>query len=163
MHKTVGMGGGRFRYFPDTRRSVSGGAVVLREGAISWLSRVQKATAVASPESEYVALVEVVNELRFLRQVKGFLTPPINYNIIIREDSEGTIKMATNRFSSRSTRYVDVKHDIVHDAVDNGVVRIHYVIPGEQYADVLTKALDVSTFETHAIFFLNARAGSTTV
>ena len=110
-----------------------------------------------------MALAEVVNELRFLRQVKGFLTPPIDDDIIIREDNEGAIKMATNRFSSRRTRPVDVKHHIVRDAIESGVVRIHYVKSGEQLADVLTKALDVNTFETHARFFLNARAGSTTV
>ena len=86
-------------------------------------------TAAALSESEYVALAEVVNELRFLRQMKGFLTPPIDdmSNIIIREDNEGAIKMATNRFSSKRTGHVDVKHHIVSDAVESGVVRIHYV------------------------------------
>ncbi|CAM9645887.1 unnamed protein product [Ascophyllum nodosum] len=71
--------------------------------------------------------------------------------------------MATNRFSSRRTRHVDVKHHIVRDAIESSIVRIHYVKSGEQHADVLTKALDVNTFETHASFLLNARAGSTTV
>ena len=74
-------------------------------------------TAAASSKSEYVALAEVVNELRFLRQVMGFLTSPIDDNIITREDNEGAIKMAISRFSSRRTRHVDVKHHIVHDAV----------------------------------------------
>ena len=121
----------------------------------------QKVTAAASSESEYVALAEVVNELIFLRQVKGFLTPPVDDNIIIRE--EGTIKMATNRFSSRRTSHVEVKHHIVRDAVESDVVRIRYVKSGEQHVDVLTKALYVNSFETHARFLLNTRAGPTTV
>ena len=95
--------------------------------------------------------------------MKDFLTPPIDDNIIIREDHEGAIKMTTNRFSSRRTRHVDVKHDIVRDAVESGVFRIHYAKSGEQHAVVLTKALDGNTFETHAIFLLNAQSGSTTV
>ena len=99
----------------------------------------QKVTAAALSESEYVALEEVVNELRFLRQVKSFLMPPID-NIIFREDNEGAIKMATNHSSSRRTRHVDVKHHIVRDAVESGVVRIHYVKSGKQHADVLMKA-----------------------
>ncbi|CAM9656494.1 unnamed protein product, partial [Ascophyllum nodosum] len=82
-----------FATCPDTRHSVSGGAVILEGGAISSFSRVQKVTAVASSESEYVALAEIVNELRFLRQLKGFLTPPNDDNILIREDNEGAIKM----------------------------------------------------------------------
>ena len=120
-------------------------------------------TAAASSESENVALAEVVNELCFLRQVKGFLTPPNNDNITIKEDNEGVVKTATNRFSSRNTRHVDLKHHIVRDAVESGVVRIHYVKSGEQHADVLTKTLDVNTFETHARFSLNAQAGLTTL
>ena len=165
MHRTVDMSERRFRHLPrhsafSFRRSGDAGG---RGGAISWFSRMRKVTSVASSESEYVALSEVVNELRFLRQVKGFLTPPIDDNIIIREDNEGAIKIATNRFSSRRTRHVDVKHHIVRDAVENGIVRIHYVKPGEQHADVLTKALDINTFETHARCLLNAREGLTTV
>ena len=97
-----------FATCPDTRRSVSGGGVMLRGGTISWFSRVQKVTAGASSKSEYVVLAEVVNELRFLRQVKSFLTPPIDDNIIIRKDNEGAIRMATSRISSRGTRHVDV-------------------------------------------------------
>ena len=50
-----------FATIPDTRRSVSGGAVMLEGGAISWFSRVQKVNAAASSESEYMALAEVVN------------------------------------------------------------------------------------------------------
>ena len=110
-----------------------------------------------------MALAVVVNYLCFHRQVKGFVKPPVNDNIGIREENEGGIKMATNRFSSRRTRHVDVKHHIVRDTVESGVVGIHYVKSEEHHADVLTKALDVNSFETHARFLLNARAGSTTV
>ena len=45
-----------FATCPDTRRSVSGGAVMLAGDAISSFSRGQKVTAAASSESEYVAL-----------------------------------------------------------------------------------------------------------
>ena len=50
-----------FATCPDTRRSVSGGAVNLGGGVINEFSRMQKVTAAASPESEYVAMAEVVN------------------------------------------------------------------------------------------------------
>ena len=73
--------------------------------------------AAASSKSEYVALAESLNELRFLRQVKGFLMPPIDDTIITREYNKEAIKMATNRFSSRHTRHVDVKHHIVRGVV----------------------------------------------
>ena len=57
---------------------------MLGGGAIRWFSRAQRITATATSESEYVALAEIVNELRFLRQVKAFMLPPIDYNIRVR-------------------------------------------------------------------------------
>ena len=79
MHKTVGMGGRQCFNLP--RLSAFGfrrGSDVGGVGAISSFSRVQKVTAAALSESEYVTLAEVVNEL---------LTPPINDKIIIWEDN----------------------------------------------------------------------------
>ena len=136
---------------------------MLGGGTISWFLRVQKVTAAASSESENVALAEVVNELRFLRQVKDFLTPPIDGNIVVRKYNEGAVKMATSHFSSRRTRHVDMKHHIVRDAVESAVVQIHYVKWREKHADVLAKALYAITFETHARVLLNARVGPTSV
>ena len=127
---------------PDTHRSVSGGTVMLGRGTFSWFSRAQRITATATSESEYVALAEIVNELRFRRQVKAFMVPPIDYNIRVHEDSEGAIKMVENRLSSRRARHIDVKHHIVRDAVDGAIIRVEYVKSREQRADVLTKAID---------------------
>ena len=54
----------------------------------------------ASSESEYVALAEVANELRFLCQVTEFMALAIENDIKISGDSKGTIKMVTNRLST---------------------------------------------------------------
>lgn len=35
--------------------------------------------------------------------------------------------MANNKFRSKRTRYIDVKHHFIHDAVDAGRVRIMHV------------------------------------
>ena len=143
---------------PDSRRSVSGGAVLLGSGAISWFSRAQRVTASASSESEYVALAEIVNETKFLRQVQEFILPNLrSYAIPIMEDNQGAIKMANNKHSSRRTRHIDVKHHVVRDAVEEGVVRIVYVRSEDQHADILTKALDMRSFESHAKVFMNAK------
>lgn len=73
-------------------RSVSSGTVMMENGAISgainWFTHVQKVTTAASSESEHMALSEMVNKLRFFRQVKGFMAPPVYENIKIYEDNE---------------------------------------------------------------------------
>jgi len=65
--------------------------------------------------------------------------------------------MAKNRFSSKRTRHVDIKHHIIRDAVEGRVVDIEHVRPEEQHAHGLTKAIDVKTFERHASFLMNSQ------
>lgn len=62
--------------------------------------------------------------------------------------------MAKNRFSSKRKRHVDIKHHTVRDAVEAGKVSILHVRSEEQHADILTKALDMKTFERHARFVI---------
>lgn len=61
--------------------------------AISWFSGVQNFSAAAVSESEYVALEEVVTELRFLRHVNSFVMRPMGYNVKKYEDNGEEIKM----------------------------------------------------------------------
>ena len=98
---------------PDSRRSVSGGAVMLG-GTISWFSHSQRVTASASSELEYVALAEIVNETKLLCQAQEFIMPTLrSCTISIMKDNQGAIKMADNQHSSRRTRHIDVEHNIV--------------------------------------------------
>ena len=85
------------------------------------------------------------------------MAPPIGHNIRVHKDNEGAIKMAKNRFSSRRTRHIDVKHHMVWDAVDAGIIRVEYIKSGKQHADVRTKAIDAKSFEKHARFLFNVR------
>ena len=81
--------------------------------------------------------------------------PPPIVETLVHED--GAIKMTENMFSSRRTRHIDVKHHMVRDAVDGGIIRVEYVKSREQHADVLTKAMDAKSFEKQARFLLNVR------
>lgn len=51
--------------------------------------------------------------------MKKFMSPPIDKYMRIY-DSEGTIKMAKNRFSGRWTRCVDNKHHNSRDTIEGG-------------------------------------------
>lgn len=115
--------------------------------AISWPSRAQKVTAAATSESGYVALAGVLSELRFLRQVEAFMVPPMDREMAVHEDNEGTVKVANNRFSSRRrrTRHIDVSHHIVRDAVDEGVAKIDCAKSGQQH-DALTELVGIKCF-----------------
>ena len=103
-------------------------------------------------------LAEIVNETKFLRHVQELIMPTLrSCTIPIMEDNQGAIKMANNKHSSRRTRHIDVKHHIVRDAVEDGLVRIIYVGSEEQHADILTNALGMRILKLQAKAPMNLR------
>ena len=129
---------------------------MLAKGAISWLSRMLEVTASGNSEAEYVALSEVVKEVLFLRQVQEFMEPSMRVGAVnVFKDSEGAIKLATNKHASRRTKHIDVKHHLVRNASDGRKVRVAYARSKDQHADLLTKPLDMQKLYKHAKFFLN--------
>ena len=114
----VACAGSDFATCLDTRCSLSGGAVMLGNGNISWYFRTQEVTASATSEAEYVALAETVKELLFLRHVQLFNLPSIgSHAITIKDNTQGTIN---KKYSSEWTRYIDLKHHVMRIAVNTG-------------------------------------------
>ena len=140
----------------DTRRSTSAGTIILSGGAITWFSGTQATTAEGTSEAEYVAMSEVVKEILFLRQVQVFIMPSLESNPVeIVEDNQEAIKMANNRYSYKRTRHIDIKHQLIPDAVDERKVRVTYVKTENRHADVPTKSLDRRMFENHINALMN--------
>lgn len=127
----------------DSRRSVSGGAIMLDGAAISYFSCTQEVTAVATSESEYVVMGEGVGGDIFLRQVQKFIMPSMEeYSIPVMEDKQRAIKLVNNPFASKRIRHIDTKHNFFRDAVEDGKVNIVNMKTAQQHTDVLTKVLD---------------------
>ena len=113
----------------DTRRSVSGSVGMLAKEAVSWPSMVQAVTALGTSEAEYVALSEAVKYIIFLRQVQNFMEPSMRMGAVNAfEDDTGAIKLAVNKYSSRRTKHIGVKHYLVRDTCDARKVRVMYVV-----------------------------------
>ena len=128
---------------------------MLAKGAVSWLSRMQAVTASGISEAEYVALSKAVKEVLFLRQVKDFVEPSMEIGVVnVFEDNEGAIKLAVNKYASRGTKHIAVKHHLVRDVCD-GKVRVVYVRTEDQHADLFTKPLVIQKFYKHGKTILN--------
>ena len=80
-------------------------------------------------EADYVALLEVVKKVIFLRQVQEFMGPSMRVGAVnVFEGNEGIIKLVTNKHASCRTKPIDVKQPLVlRDASDARKVRVAYV------------------------------------
>ena len=119
-------------------RSVSGNICTVGGTVTSWSSRTQKITTLSSTESEYVALGECGQELKFV----SMLLAEIGIGEVpgtIFEDNEGAIFLAKNQQVSMRTKHIDVRYHFIRDLIQDGYLNLQYVSTDNNYADFMTK------------------------
>jgi hypothetical protein len=91
----------------ETRKSTTSYVFTLVGGAVSWMSRLQDIVALSSTESEYVALIEVVKEMFWLKGLlEQFELKRSEY--VVHCDNQGATHLAKNAAYHSRTKYIDV-------------------------------------------------------
>ena len=119
-------------------KSISGSICTVGGTVTSWGSRTQKITTLSSTESEYVALGECGQELKFV----SMLLAEIGVGELpgtIFEDNEGAIFLAKNQQVSMRTKHIDVRCHFIRDLIMEGLLKLKFVGTDENYADFMTK------------------------
>lgn len=92
-------------------------------------------------ESEYMALTEATQEVKYLREFMSSLGFDPSGPTTIYEDNQSCIKFISNhKFSARS-KHIDVKRHYTEDAVTNQQIKVTYVQSQDNLADIMTKPL----------------------
>ncbi len=120
-----------------------------RSGAFFARSSKQPIVTLSSAESEYYALYEALTEVIWFRNLLediGFLQ--INPTVV-HEDNTATISISKGGGSHHKIKHFDRKLHFIEDVVARGIALILHCGTREQVADLLTKALDLQTFEFH--------------
>ena len=63
-------------------------------------------------------------------------------------DNTSAINISKNLVLHSRTKHIDIRHHFIRDLVEDKVVSLEYVPTKGQIADILTKPLDVSRFES---------------
>ena len=130
----------------DLRRSVSGMICTLGGLVVNWSSRTQKTCTLSSTESEYVALEECGQDLKFVCMFLHKLgigeMPGIIY-----EDNEGAIFLDKNQQVGMCTKHIDIKYHFVRELIGRNYLDIRYVRSGKNYTDLTTKNVSNEIFE----------------
>ena len=125
----------------EDRKSTTGFVFTMNNGAIGWKSKKQSIVSCSSTEAEYIALSTTGKEALWLRKVEKELRGERDEAVIIFEDNESTIKLASNPINNDRSKHIDVRYHMLRDRVRRGEIGLKYISTKFQLADLLTKSL----------------------
>lgn len=135
-----------------TRRSTGAFVFTLNGGPIAWSSRLQSTVALSSTEAEYAALTECCREAMWMTQHIELLGLAPKFKpllpLLIHEDNQSTIALATNHVNYKRVKHVDVRNHYCRDLYSQGKIAIEYVSTELQAADGLTKSFGAHKWHT---------------
>ena len=111
--------------------------------AISWKSSKQTCIVISTMESKLVALEKARFEAEWLRSL--LINIPLYTNsiasICIHCDCQAAIARTKSKIYNGKSRHIQLRHNIVRQLIDNGVMSLDFVRLERNLADRLTKPL----------------------
>ena len=133
-------------YISEGVYSISGFIVRIGGNVISWKSSKQKTVALSSAESEINAMTDCIKEVVWTKGLLEEIGVQVN-QIVIKEDNQAAIAMATNHVVNSRTRHIMAKMCYIRETLINEGITLEYCETGEMIADVLTKPLGRTLFK----------------
>uniref|UniRef100_A0A2N9I4V3 Reverse transcriptase Ty1/copia-type domain-containing protein n=1 Tax=Fagus sylvatica TaxID=28930 RepID=A0A2N9I4V3_FAGSY len=140
----------------DETNSTSGYVFTLGGGAVSWKSSKQTCKARSTMESEFVALEMAGTETEWLRTLLVDIplwTKPAT-SISLHCDSQAAIGRAKNKLYNGKQRHMRLRHNIVQQLINNGVIALEFVRSEKNLADPLTKGLSRKLYTLDEITYM---------
>ena len=149
---------------PSTAKSRTGYIISYGGCPVIWASKLQTEVVLSSTESEYVGLSEslriAIVMMNLLREMQAFgikipsSTPKVYCKLF--EDNAGAIHLAKVPKMRPRTRHINQKYHHFREWVKTtaggkGVIEIFPIDTLEQPADLLTKPLDLASFQKHRL------------
>ena len=139
---------------PDTRRSVSGGRVLLNGAPVMFKSATQKHVSLSVTESELYAGVTCAQDMLYVKNVMESIGLKVKLPMVLETDNKGTADLANSWSIGGRTRHIDVRQVFLRELKEAGVIKVIWVAGCDNDADIFTKNLDGPLFERFAKVFL---------
>ena len=118
---------------------------MLNNGMIAWKSRRQPTIALSTMESEYMALTDVMKELKSVRTLLTELSHSNGKSndepTELYSDNQDAIALAKNPISHSCAKHIDLWHHFVCEAIPDRIIWVQHLSMTEMTADSLAKAL----------------------
>ena len=108
-----------------------------------------KSVVLSTFEAEYMALSEVVKELKFIVQLLQTMNIEVELPITVHVDNVGSIWLSNNRTTSDRTKHIDIRTSFVKEYQEDGKIIIKFVKSEENEAGIFTKNTTTMIFSNH--------------
>ena len=112
-------------------------------GAISWASKKQTCISHSTMESEFIALVAIGQEVKWLSNmllnIEVWLQPISAISVYC--NSEATLGWEYSKMYNGKSRHIGIRHNCIWQLIESGNISIGYVRSNNNLADPFTKAL----------------------
>mgnify|MGYP007088618586 FL=1 len=114
---------------------------------VSWFSKKQNSVSLSTAEAEYISASSCCAQLLWMKQMmeeygleQGVLT--------VYCDNTSAINISKNPVQHSKTKHIQVRHHFIRELVEEKKVSLEYISTEKQLADILTKSLDATRFES---------------
>ena len=98
-----------------------------------------RSVVLSTTEAEYIALLEVVKEIKFIIQLMSTMNMDVEVPITIYVDNVGAIWLSNYRTTSERTKHVHIRTPFVKEYQEEGKILIKFVKSEENDADINMK------------------------
>ena len=116
---------------------------------IAWRSKGMKSVVLSTTEAEYMALSEVVKELKFIMQLLQTMNITVELPITVHVDNVGAIWLSNNRNTGDRTKHIDIRTSFVKEYQEDGKIITKFVKSDDNEADIFTKNTSNIIFQRH--------------
>ena len=133
----------------EMRISIFGYVIYFCGIPIAWRSKGMKNVVLSTTEAEYMALSEVVKELKFIVQLLQTMNITVELPITVHVDNVGAIWLSNNRNTGDRTKHIDIRTAFVKEYQEDGKIIIKFVKSEDNEADIFAKNTSSIIYQRH--------------
>ena len=129
-------------------KSHCGYATYVGGNLVTWISQKQSVVSHSSAESEYRAMADTTSEMLWLKSLLIELDFPPPSPVKMYCDNEAATFIASNETFHIRTKHIEIDCHFIRQYVPDGTICTPHVTSAHQLADIFTKALAGTAYET---------------
>ena len=133
----------------ETRISVFGYIIYSCGIPIALRSKGMKSVVLSTTEAEYMALSEVVKELKFIVQLLQTMNIKVELPITVYVDNVGAIWLSNNWTTRDRAKHIDIKASFVKEYQEDEKIIIKFEKSEDNEADIFIKNTTNAIFQNH--------------